>query len=179
MEPIKFDGTSWKIVDISGNIRWAGKVNGKNVYRSRLTMMNYLHTKHLPKWLHVHHGSAGTECDEIWNLSLLSPSKHAKLHHPATFPTSYEYEKNRRLNPDVQAAIRANSLKWYHKNKNKVNNNKDKKNYKRDWYLKNKSKILVKLSNRYNHDEEYRNKCLMKAKNQKLTNKLLKKELCG
>lgn len=179
MKPIEFNHKPTRTIDKQGNVRWIGKVNGVTIARARLVMMNYLHTTHIPKWMHVHHGDAGTECDEIWNLTPLLNRDHTKLHHPASFPTPYEYEKNRRLKPEVQESIRNNSLKWYHKNKNKVNNRDDKKLYKKEWYLKNKDKILNKLHDRYNNNEEYRNKCIAKAKNQKLTNKLLNKELCG
>jgi len=167
MEPIRFDGSIWPVRDISGNIRWGGKVNGKNMSRARLNMQNFLHTAHLPSWLYVHHGEAGTECDEIYNLFPTTNELHGKIHHPTIYASRYECEKVRRLKPEVRKSICDSSLKWYHKNKDTVNNNPEKKEYKKSWYLKNKDKILKKMKNRYDTDGEYRNNCIQKAAKQK------------
>ena len=167
MEPIKFDGQIWSQKDVSGNIRWYGKVNGKNTPRSRLNMQNFLHAPYLPAWLYVHHGEAGTECDEIWNLFPTTNSLHGKLHHPTIYESRYECEKVRRLKPEVQQAIRDSSLSWYHKNKDIVNNKPGLREYKANWYMKNREKILGKIKNRYESDPLYRDACILRAKKQK------------
>jgi len=175
MEPIPFGKlSSWK--DCSGKIRWYVRYNGRSIPRARIVMMNYLHTNHLPARLHVHHINGDTECDEIWNLMLLSNKQHACLHHPATFSTPYEYEKNRRLKAEVQEAIRVNSLAWYHRNKDKVNSNPLIKEYKKEWYVDNREEILAKLKNRYDTDEEYKANCKRRSKEHKAKKRLEKKQ---
>lgn len=158
--------SSWK--DCSGKTRFYVRWKGNTIPRARLNMMNYLHTERLPSKFHVHHINGDTECDEIWNLALLSSKQHACLHHPATFATPWEYEKNRRLKEEVQEAIRQSSLRYYHKHKDEINANPEKQQYKKEWYMDNKDRILDKMQRRYKTDEVYRKHCLEKAKAQKV-----------
>ncbi len=179
MEPISFVGGVWPYADSSGKIRYCGKTPcGKKMQRSRLNMINFLHAINLPTWAHVHHKNEDTECDEIWNLELLSNSQHMSLHKgPRAFPTDWEYEKNRRLKPEVQEAIRESSLRYYHKHKDEINANPEKQQYKREWYMDNKDAILVNLKNRYDTDEEYRENCKRRAKDNKAKKRLQKKQM--
>jgi len=167
VSPIKFNGRLLLEIDNSGNKRWYGTVNGKKISRARLNMINFLHAVNMPSWLYVHHGEAGTECDEIWNLFPTTNKLHGKIHHPTEFVSRYECEKIRRKRPEVKEAIRNNSLKWYYKNRDVLNDSLEIKKYKKNWYEKNRERILEKMKNRYNVDPDYRNLCIKKAKIQK------------
>jgi hypothetical protein len=141
---------------------------------ARLVMMNYLHCKKLPTKLYVHHINGNSMDDRIENLQLVTINIHASIHHPKDykFGTSYtdnptKYEQGRRKQPHVKKAINDSSLRWYHRNKEKVNSNPEKAIYKKEWYLKNKERITGKLKNRYDNDPIYRLRCLNNAKIQK------------
>jgi hypothetical protein len=153
---------------------WCHLPGGKHVRRSRLIMMNFLHTKHLPSKLQVHHINRNTLDDRIENLALVTRKMHQSIHLPKDykFGASYsenptEYERGRRKQPHVKKAVSDASLRWYHRNKDKITNNPDKKEYKKQWYLENKERIKNKMKIRYLTDEGFRKTCIVKAKEYK------------
>ena len=56
--------------------------DGRTMYKSRLLMMNFLHTQFIPSKIHVHHENEISNADTITNLCILSSSDHSSLHHP-------------------------------------------------------------------------------------------------
>lgn len=158
--------------------------NKKVIARARLVMMNFLHTNHLPTKLHVHHINEFTMDDRIENLIIVNRKIHQSIHHPKDyrFGASYsenptEYERGRRKQPHIRKAEADTSLRWYHRNKESVNNNVEKKEYKRSWYFSNKENILGKMKQRYLTDEVYREKCIKKAEKQKQKRRERKSEI--
>jgi len=82
VEPI-IPKRTWLIHDVYGNPRWCVALeDGRNMYRSRLIMMNFLHTNYIPSRIHVHHEDEVTDNDIIGNLGLIKNSDHNKIHHP-------------------------------------------------------------------------------------------------
>ena len=59
--------------------------DGTGMFRSRLVMMNFLHTSFIPKRIDVHHINEITDDDRIENLQLISKSDHGKIHHPHNY----------------------------------------------------------------------------------------------
>jgi hypothetical protein len=91
----------------NGHKRWHGQIFGSiQIMRSRLNMMNFLHTKHLPSYFDVHHKDENTENDDISNLELLTRSQHMLKHKHRDYKYGVskaevgcvEYEKARLIN---------------------------------------------------------------------------------
>lgn len=72
--------------DHCGNSRCVAILeDGTGMFNSRVIMMNYLHTNHIPKRIDVHHINGNTNDDRIENLQIITKSDHAKLHHPHNY----------------------------------------------------------------------------------------------
>lgn len=163
--------------DKSGNPRYFGTLpSGQRTYRSRLVMMNFLHCSNLPRIFSVHHVNVDTLDDRIENLQLMKHGEHVSLHHPkdCKFGVSHSddstaYERERRKQPHIREAVAATSLRYYHRNRDCINADPDKKQYKAEWYMGNRKRICNDLKDRYRTDPVYREKCLQKAKLHKLT----------
>jgi hypothetical protein len=54
--------------------------DGRQIPRSRLVMMNHLHTNSIPTQIHVHHGDEDTQNDSPGNLRIIRNGHHVSLH---------------------------------------------------------------------------------------------------
>ncbi len=101
------------IVDINGDTRRICTLpGGQQIYRSRLNMMNFLHTKRLPTCFHVHHEDENTQNDDLSNLQLLSKGGHAKIHHPR------DYKYGVSMTEDKKGYMTCYNKVYWQRNKN-------------------------------------------------------------
>jgi len=109
MEPIKIQGNPRKYIDGAGKPRWLVVLkNGQTTTKARWIMMNFLHTEHIPKKIHIHHIDEITDHDVIENLELLTQSQHAKFHIPRD-----ESRFGISATDDPIAYGRLNANEWY------------------------------------------------------------------
>jgi hypothetical protein len=79
----------------SKDYRWYVKLpDGRNIARSRLVMMNYLHTTLIPSRIHIHHINKDTLDDSLNNLQIMRDSDHISSH---TNPLKLSLKERRRL----------------------------------------------------------------------------------
>lgn len=124
--------------------------NGKRISVAKVVMMNFLHTNNIPRAFHVHHIDGDKLNDSIENLQIMLSRDHASLH----------------MNPNGinTVDLRRNSLSKYnnkHQTKNRVNkwknNNREHLNeWFRNYYHKNRTKILSrrKLNSKTKGDDK-------------------------
>ena len=125
MEPNKTKFNPQLEIKDNGNPRWmVYLLDGRHIPRARLIMMDYLHTKKIPKKFDVHHINGITDDDRIENLQLLSSRKHTALHHPRDYkygvsrtedPNAYQNALNKE--PRVRERHSITSKASYQKNK--------------------------------------------------------------
>jgi len=129
-------------------------------------MMNFLHTSFIPKRIHVHHINEITDDDRIENLELKLMSDHMKHHHPK----DYKYGVSWSDDPIAYARIKRNSTPEYKKifyaygrgyiARHEEETRQYKKSYReknvdkikiqqREWYLRNRERILIERKKAY------------------------------
>lgn len=119
--------------------------NSVQIRRSRLVMMNFLHTKKLPRWLCVHHIDGNKLNDSIENLQIITQSIHASMHgNPNQVPLEQRrrasYQKNnnsqrtkdrvKRWRDDHAVELKEKQHVYYLNNKEKI------KKRVKEWKLK-------------------------------------------
>ena len=141
MESLAFASKEYLSIDKKGNKRWFGTLpNKRQIKRSQLVMMNFLHTAHIPTAFDVHHKDGNTENDTIDNLQLLSNKQHAILHHPRDYKygvsraeDSPAYDRAVRRHPETRAKILASDRRSYLKKKDDPHFKEVKKKYGRGY----------------------------------------------
>ena len=129
MQPISFKFGPYKFIDRTGNTRTYGILpNGRKTSEARLIMMNFLHTKSIPKSIYVHHKDENPENNNLSNLELLLNIDHGKHHTPrdcsrygfSSAGNRLEYQRAYMKDP----VVREKHLKWrkkYYQDKLKNN----------------------------------------------------------
>lgn len=126
MQALKLKKSPVLSKDKNGKLRWFVVLeDGRNTTRARWMMMNFLHTTHIPKRIHVHHENEITDDDRIENFELKLINDHMKHHNPLdfTYGVSFtenrkEYEKVRReLLPEIKEKSVMNAKKYYQEHK--------------------------------------------------------------
>ena len=96
MQPITPNYGPYPKTDKNGNIRMYCRLpDGRQMHYARLIMMNYLHTNHIPKKIHIHHKDGNSLNDNIKNLSLETINNHMKIHHPLDYKYGVSKAENR------------------------------------------------------------------------------------
>lgn len=112
--------------DKNGKPRWMVVLkDGRNVTKARWMMMNFLHTDHIPKKIHIHHENEISDDDRIENFELKLINDHMRHHNPYDYTygvpwtkNKNEHERNRRaLIPELQIKSNANALRYYYEHK--------------------------------------------------------------
>lgn len=97
MEPIIQMRGPYPKADKNGNIRGYCKLSdGRQMHYARLVMMNFLHTNHIPKRIHVHHKDENSLNDDIGNLELKLIGDHMRGHHPHDYKYGVSKAENRK-----------------------------------------------------------------------------------
>lgn len=97
MEPIVQKWGPYVCKDHNGKIRQTVVMqDGKHIPYSRLLMMNYLHTKNIPKRLLIHHINGISNDDRIENYLLIDRGKHSQLHNPSGLKYGFARSENRK-----------------------------------------------------------------------------------
>ena len=97
MEPIKIIGNPRSHPDKSGKSRWHVKLeDGRNVTQARWMMMNFLHTKFIPKRLHIHHENEITDDDRMDNFVIQTINDHMRYHNPLDYTYGVPYSVDRK-----------------------------------------------------------------------------------
>ena len=144
MNPLILKYGPYYFKDKNGCVRGYGwLLDGTYINYARLIMMNFLHTKKIPKVFHVHHENEITDDDRIENLRLLSISQHISLHNPRDYKygiskadNAREYEKNRAmLDPNFKQKRKVIDTKHRNSVKNDPQKKLQRKQQRHEYWL--------------------------------------------
>jgi hypothetical protein len=144
----------------NGNVRhFVTLPNGTETPRARWMMMNFLHTEHIPKRIHIHHENEITDDDRIENFQLKINSEHNKFHNPRDYkfgvswsddPMAYQ-KARRNATPENKKTHTLDSRRYVLKHKEKVAESN------RSWRIKNAQSIKIKKHEYYLRKKEKSN----------------------
>jgi hypothetical protein len=127
--------------------------NHKSIRKYRLIMMNFLHTRNIPRRLVIHHINGNKLDDRLENLSLTTQTIHAKTHiNPYNIPKEERRKKSLQKYASKQSTKDREKL-WRENNKERIKENDKQyvllnkerlKVYRKEYYIKNKETILLK-----------------------------------